>query len=495
MVAGDEAHLPGNPHKYDDLLCPPAIIDPMAVEGGEEKGKKHKIRRETGDYDAAHHRFRTLTKEYSQQYAPLYYHRLQKMRPRLLQAAKERWEGKLGVSSSSSSTAKLPRIVNKILELRADEEVIVAGTLYKEMPLRPNILESYAKERSIIPPPLRSNYVSEKDRLIIEDESGRISLVGVDLPTDLVVTGIIVAIRGVELKDGDFQVDDIIFTGIPMQLKRPILEKDKYVALVSGINIGEEVRNPLAVQLMVDYLSGHIGGAAEQEFESRISRLIIAGNSLVPPEEKTDGAAVKNYQKRLTPQAQARLLRPIQELEQVLCQLAASMHVDIMPGAGDPANFVLPQQPFNPCLFPTASRYATFSSVTNPYQCRVDGLFIVGHSGQPVDDIKKYIDPSKTDTLRIMEDTLNWSHLAPTTPDTLGAYPFSGEDPFVLDECPHIYFAANQATYDSKLITGPKGQVVRLISVPSFTKTSTIVLVNLKTLATHPITFNADLDL
>jgi hypothetical protein len=35
----------------------------------------------------------------------------------------------------------------------------------------------------------------------------------------------------------------------------------------------------------------------EQEFEARISRLIIAGNSLVPPEEKTDGTAVKNYQK------------------------------------------------------------------------------------------------------------------------------------------------------------------------------------------------------
>jgi hypothetical protein len=35
--------------------------------------------------------------------------------------------------------------------------------------------------------------------------------------------GIIVAIRGVELKDGDFQVDDIIFTGIPPQPERPIL--------------------------------------------------------------------------------------------------------------------------------------------------------------------------------------------------------------------------------------------------------------------------------
>jgi DNA polymerase delta subunit 2 len=53
-----------------------------------------------------------------------------------------------------------------------------------------------------------------------------------------------------------------------------------------------------------------------------------------------------------------------------------------------------------------------------------------------------------------MEDTLIWSHIAPTTPDTLGAYPFSGEDPFVLDECPHIYFAANQPKYESKLITG-----------------------------------------
>ncbi len=124
----------------------------MAVEGGEGKGKKDKIRRETSDYDAAHHRFRTLTKEYSQQYAPLYYHRLQKMRPRLLQAAKERWEG---ATSSASSTAKLPRIVNKILELRADEEVIVAGTLYKEMPLRPNILESYAKEVCGCPTPQR----------------------------------------------------------------------------------------------------------------------------------------------------------------------------------------------------------------------------------------------------------------------------------------------------------------------------------------------------
>jgi hypothetical protein len=69
------------------------------------------------------------------------------------------------------------------------------------------------------------------------------------------------------------------------------------------------------------------------------------------------------YEQRLTPQAQARLLRPIQELEHLLCQLAASINVDVMPGSGDPANFVLPQQPFNPCLFP---KYCSFCLSLSP---------------------------------------------------------------------------------------------------------------------------------
>jgi len=231
-------------------------------------------------------------------------------------------------------------------------------------------------------------------------------------------------VRGYELKNGDFQVEDVIFSEMPMQPQRPIIEKDKYVAIVSGIEIGNEDRNPLPVQLFIDYISGHIGGTWEQEFEARITRLVIAGNSLAPPEKKTDCAEVKNYQKRLTPQVQARLLRPVQELDQLLCQLAASIHVDIMPGSGDPANFALPQQPFNSCLFPRACLYTTFSSVTNPYHFNIEGLSVIGHSGQPVDDIKKYIDPSMTnETLKIMEHTLTWSHMAPTTPDTLGTFP------------------------------------------------------------------------
>ena len=40
---------------------------------------------------------------------------------------------------------------------------------------------------------------------------------------------------------------------------------------------------------------------------------------------------------------------------------------------------------------------------------------------------------------------------------------------------------------------GPKGQQVRLVSIPSFADTQTIVLMNLGTLECHPITFEADM--
>lgn len=43
---------------------------------------------------------------------------------------------------------------------------------------------------------------------------------------------------------------------------------------------------------------------------------------------------------------------------------------------------------------------------------------ILGTSGQPVDDVRRYSDID--DPLEILEKTLEWGHIAPTAPDTLG---------------------------------------------------------------------------
>ena len=87
-------------------------------------------------------------------------------------------------------------------------------------------------------------------------------------------------------------------------------------------------------------------------------------------------------------------------------------------------------------------------------------------------------------------ETLHFQHVAPTAPDTLGCRPYTTTDPFIIGECPHVYFAANQPEFAHTLIEGDEGQRVRVVMVPDFGTTRTLVLVNLRTLECSPVTFD-----
>lgn len=56
--------------------------------------------------------------------------------------------------------------------------------------------------------------------------------------------------------------------------------------------------------------------------------------------------------------------------------------------------------------------------------------------------------------LDLLACCLQWRHLCPTAPDTLTCFPFGADDPFVLQQCPHIMFAANQPEFDTRLLEG-----------------------------------------
>ena len=71
-----------------------------------------------------------------------------------------------------------------------------------------------------------------------------------------------------------------------------------------------------------------------------------------------------------------------------------------------------------------------------------------------------------------------------------GCYPFQDKDPFVIEECPHVYFVGNQPRYETAMIEGPVGQEVRLISVPKFKETGELVLLDTDTLETEIVKFN-----
>ena len=131
--------------------------------------------------------------------------------------------------------------------------------------------------------------------------------------------------------------------------------------------------------------------------------------------------------------------------------MQASIDVDLMPGAHDPANFVIPQQPLHHCLFPQSNQLSTFHAVSNPYNCRIGDCLVMGTSGQPVLDL--LLNSSMEDPLDAMQKTLEWRHMCPTAPDTLGCYPYMEEEPFIFDSCPDIYFAGNQSQFGERIWT------------------------------------------
>ncbi len=59
-----------------------------------------------------------------------------------------------------------------------------------------------------------------------------------------------------------------------------------------------------------------------------------------------------------------------------------------------------------------------------------------------------------------------------------------------MNDCPHIYFAGNQPRFDTTVIEGPAGQTVRIIAIPKFKDTGTLVLLDLETLAVECVQFD-----
>lgn len=264
---------------------------------------------------------------------------------------------------------------------------------------------------------------------------------------DKLVTGITCALLGTDIGKGKFDVEDYVFIDFHSQIDRPIFEQNLYVLLFSGLDLVHLEKINIQLQIMVYWLSGLI--ELEEQINSKnICRVVLAGNSIrIEPEKAKPTISMTS---RIPESADT--IDAVKILDEFLYNLCQIIDVDIMPGENDPSNHILPQQPLHHCMFPKSSKYKSLNQVLNPYKCSLNGVRILGSSGQPIRDIMRFSEIKNP--LDALESCLKWSHLAPTAPDTLGCFPYYKEDPFILDDCPHVFFAGNQEQFGTKTVKG-----------------------------------------
>ncbi|XP_064477824.1 DNA polymerase delta subunit 2-like isoform X2 [Ornithodoros turicata] len=441
---------------------------PMACD---EKLSEIKLKRLRASYTNNSERFILNDRTFGRQYASFYCARYKLTYPVLKARAEEKW----GMEVTSLS------------DLAENKMSVIVGTLFKVMELQPSILKEISEEHSLASQPCRAHFTDSSDTLVLEDSKQRLPLSGaIDVHSH--VTGVPVAVLGSVHEDGRFEVKDVSYAGLPKQIQRPTLNQDKFLVLISGLGLAEKADSLLPFQLFVDYMSGFLGCDQDQQKASKVVRVVIAGNVLkLKSSPKESSKAKFSARKESTADASAARL-----LDDLLTQLASFMEVDLMSGDADPCSALLPQQPLHHCLVPHAAQQCSIlQCVTNPYMFDIDGVRVLGTSGQNLSDIRRY--SCISEPIEALARTLEWRHLVPTAPDTLASYPFPDKDPFIMEQCPHIYFAGNQPKYSTKLLKGDEGQEVLLVTVPKFCESLSCVWINLQSLECQPMVFEADL--
>jgi DNA polymerase delta subunit 2 len=396
--------------------------------------------------------------DFEKQYASAYFVRLESLRSSISEAAAAKW-----VSTGMLESSKL---VGHIKNYKSGEGCIaLVGILFKDMKLKPSVLQDIQdnikiSDQFIDYPQVSSlvHKVSDDDVVFLEDMEARLQLVFADKrEIDGLPTGVVIAVLGHVNDHGFFEVRDFCLPGYV--LPEPIVSQpgaDSYVAIVSGLMVGSPQTDPLALQLLRDFLLGTSAISQGVELSSRIARLIVAGDSLYSSPERDPTASA------------------LSDADIFFAEIASVIPVDIMSGPRDPTNYCMPQQPLHSGLLPEARRYKNLTVHTNPYKFKLGSLVFLGTSGQNVSDVVQYTNAS--DGLEALDLIARSRYLAPTAPDTLGCYPFTTVDPMVIrNPVPHVLFTGNQMKTGFQLMADEQ---LCIASIADFSVAPSIMLIN-----------------
>ncbi|EAY02817.1 hypothetical protein TVAG_292850 [Trichomonas vaginalis G3] len=380
-------------------------------------------------YDAS--RFHTKSNYTNRQFFNIYQDRLKQLRP-LIESQVE------GV------------LCKQLNQMEPDKPCTIIGVLYKNLSSRQNILDEYKDigYESQAPEELTQ---SDKDTLFLEDESGRVQLVG--LQNNEFVTGIVIGVQGVP-SASTFEVTKVIYPQYNPPKKVDVKESHTiYFISDLAINHDKLTKHHMA-------LAKTLNGA---------DLVVYLGNNFLQVEQP-DPEEMISFNERL----KAMKPLPINKLESFFT-VTKSKKIVVIPGQNDPCTNSLPQQPYHPVLLSSKK----FVLASNPSKFTADGLLFLCDAGESPRDIMKTTRYTFSDA---QFSILQWHHIAPTAPDQLPAVPVIEKDVLVMEDTPNVLVCGLAPEFEQNDYND-----VKLISVPSFKDTQTIVAYDTKTNEAKPI--------
>mmetsp|Transcript_39639 Transcript_39639/g.93386 ORF Transcript_39639/g.93386 Transcript_39639/m.93386 type:complete len:632 (-) Transcript_39639:107-2002(-) len=358
-------------------------------------------------------------------------------------------------------------------------EIVVVGILVKEMKSRPDLI-AQVREGKFQPSGTETDVGSEAklcsddDKVWLEDNAVRMQLKVSPEQVKKLATGMVTCAKGTFLSDGTFNTTGLCCAGGALLSSQitdphpPVLEQEgemgPYIAFVSGLRIGAANTDAAPRKRLLDFLLGQTSDESRTALSAAVLRVVICGGC---------------YPSSTLIEGQATIL---DEVDTLLAAIADRVPLDVMPGRNEPSNLSLPQMPLLQPFFPKAKASENFRSRSNPHEqsLLVDGdrtLHMLGHSGQPVQDIVRCTEG--VTPVQALEMCLTASHLAPTAPDTLASQPCKDSDPFVMERRPDILFSGGHETEEHTFI-GSVSQGTLCLCVPAFHRRPAIVLVNMR---------------
>ncbi|AFZ79359.1 DNA polymerase delta small subunit, putative [Theileria equi strain WA] len=402
------------------------------------------VERLSGVYsDELSKRFKKNGVPYTSQYHFRTVSRLNELKPIILKTVIRCWPD----IKDESPIRDEYRIAHSVKDAKG--RCIVIGTVYKEMKRHPSPLNAYKHDFAFKKEEI-TEFTNDDDYLTLEDQTQRLIITGDFMDPHRFTSGMVLAMKGYITPEGLFNAEDYTFAGPPPLLQVPVKTEDKFIAIISGLEVAGPNVDHDGLLLLQEFLLGNLS-----DTNHKIIRLVVAGNGVGSCD-----------------------LEAISDSDTFFAQLASSIPVDLMPGAKDPTNANLPQQMISPSFMDHSKRYGTFKSTTNPYLFTVDDVRFLGISGQSVQDICNYSRLSELDALKIIADS---RCIAPTGIDSLPCH--SEMDVFNLaddDEYPHVFFSGNAKEFAAGTIG--ENKLPKVICVPSFNDSPTLVLVSLSSL-------------